>query len=95
MINSSQRSKLKSMAHDLNITLHIGKNGVSDTSLKQLEENLVAHELVKCRVLDNCSQECKELSQLFSSSTNSDVVQVIGKTFVLYRENKKDKKIRI
>ena len=57
-----------------------------------VEEALAARELIKISVLQNCLEDPREMAQVLAERTRSQVVQVIGKKIVLYREGKKDKK---
>ena len=73
----------------------VGKSGVNDNMCEQISNALEARELIKLRVLDNCDLNAKEAAQIISEETNSDVVQVIGTRFVLYRESVDHKKIEL
>ena len=73
----------------------VGKGGVNDNMCDQISNALEARELIKLRVLDNCDLNAKEAAQIISEETNSDVVQVIGTRFVLYRESVDHKKIEL
>ena len=75
--------------------LQIGKSGVSGATVTQTKEALEARELIKLRVLETCPQSAKEAAQLLSERTDSEVVQVIGTRFVLYRRNEKEPKIKL
>ncbi len=95
MISSKKRAKLKSIANNLNTTLYIGKNGISDSLIKQLQDALVSNEIVKCKVLNNCISTAKEMAILLSNKSDSDIVQVIGSRFVLYKKNQKNPLIEV
>lgn len=73
----------------------VGKGGVNDNMCEQISNALEARELIKLRVLDNCDLNAKEAAQIISEETDSDVVQVIGTRFVLYRESVDHKKIEL
>ena len=73
----------------------VGKGGVNDNMCEQISNALEARELIKLRVLDNCDLNAKEAAEIISGETNSDVVQVIGTRFVLYRESVDHKKIEL
>ena len=73
----------------------VGKGGVNDNMCEQISNTLEARELIKLRVLDNCDLNAKEAAQIISEETDSDVVQVIGTRFVLYRESVDHKKIEL
>lgn len=73
----------------------VGKGGVNDNMCEQISNALEARELIKLRVLDNCDLNSKEAAEIISTETSSDVVQVIGTRFVLYRESVDHKKIEL
>ena len=66
--------------------------GVTPENTAAVEEALAARELIKISVLQNCLEDPREMAQVLAERTRSQVVQVIGKKIVLYREGKKDKK---
>ena len=66
--------------------------GLAMTNTAAVEEALAARELIKISVLQNCLEDPREMAQVLAERTRSQVVQVIGKKIVLYREGKKDKK---
>jgi len=70
----------------------VGKSSISPTQTKAIEEALIARELVKVSVLRNCGDDPQEIATILAERTKSQVVQVIGKKIVLYREGKDDKK---
>lgn len=88
MLNSKQRSFLKSKAVSLNDTIFVGKEGITDNLIKQLESELKANELVKGKVLESSLINVAHAALQLAENTNSDVVYTIGKKFVLYKENK-------
>ena len=65
------------------------KGGISDTLVAQTDDALRARELIKLRVLENSSYTAREAAEQLAEQTGSDVVQVIGSRFVLYRRNPK------
>lgn len=73
-----------------------GKNSITPEFTKAVSEALEARELIKISVLKNCADDPRELADVLSSRTHSQVVQVIGKKIVLYKEGKdKNKKIQL
>lgn len=95
-LTSKQRAYLRSLANSLDTMVHIGKEGVSDGVAAQTEETLEIRELVKCKVLENALLTTREAAEQLAQATRSEVVQVIGTKFVLYRpSHKKDKKDKI
>ena len=95
MLTSKQRAYLRAMAAPMDTNFQVGKGGVNDNMCEQISNALEARELIKLRVLDNCDLNAKEAAQIISEETNSDVVQVIGTRFVLYRESVDHKKIEL
>ncbi len=94
-ITSKQRAKLRSMANDYDTIFQIGKDGISEETVKQVGNALEARELIKLRVLDNCPYTSREASDIIAERTNSAPVSVVGSRFVLYRPSKKNKKIEL
>lgn len=95
MLTSKQRAYLRAMAAPMDTIFQVGKGGVNDNMSEQISNALEARELIKLRVLDNCDLNAKEAAQIISEETDSDVVQVIGTRFVLYRESVDHKKIEL
>ena len=93
MLNSRQRAQLRGMANGYEAILHIGKGGITDEVIKQADDALTARELIKARVLETAPKTPREAADGLAKDTKSDVVQVIGSVFILYRENKENKKI--
>ena len=91
-MTSATRAKLRGMANTLEPILHIGKEGITENIVTQADEALEARELIKISVLQNCMDDPKELAALVGERTRSQVVQVIGKKIVLYKEGKDEKK---
>lgn len=83
------------MAAPMDTIFQVGKSGVGDNMCEQISNALEARELIKLRVLDNCELSAKEAAEIIAEETNSDVVQVIGTRFVLYRESVDHKKIEL
>ena len=95
-LTSKQRAQLRGLANNLATILHVGKDGIGDTLVKQATDALEARELIKGKVLENCMLTSREAAEELAQKTRSDVVQVIGTKFVLYRPtHKKDKKDKI
>ncbi len=95
MLDSKQRSYLKSLASELHDTIYIGKEGITQGVIKQLANELQANELVKGKVLDSSLLSIKEAAEQLALQTNSQVVYTIGKKFVLYKENKEKARINL
>ena len=94
MINSKQRAYLKSLANNIDTIFQVGKGGVPDTLVVQVNEALNARELIKLKVLDNSLYSAKEASVEIAEKTGAELVQVIGNKFVLYKANPKEPVIK-
>ena len=89
MLTSKQRAKLRSQANDMETILQVGKEGIGDTLIKQVDDALTAREMIKIRVLNNQELSSREIADQISSEVDCDVVQVIGTRVVLFRRNPK------
>ena len=95
-LTSKQRAQLRGLANGIDTILHVGKEGMGDNLVKQADDALEARELIKGRVLENSLLSAREAAEELASRTRSQVVQVIGTKFVLYRPtHRKDKKDKI
>ncbi len=94
-MTSKQRAYLKSLAMKITPILQIGKSSVTPELISAVDEALEARELIKMHILKNCFDDSKEIAQVIAERTRSEVVQVIGKKVVLYRESKDNKKIEL
>ncbi len=97
-LTSKQRAQLRGLANDLDTIVHIGKDGISPNLTKQAEDALEARELIKGKVLENSPLSPREGAEDLAQATRSQVVQVIGSKFVLYRETHskpRDKRIKL
>lgn len=91
-LTSKQRAYLKGLAMKQDAILQIGKSSLTPEFTASVEEALEARELIKISVLQNCMDDPRALAQMLAERTRSQVVQVIGKKIVLYKEGKDDKK---
>lgn len=95
MLTGKQRSYLKSIANTLNPLIQVGKGGIGDGVLSQIDKSLEDHELVKITVLKNSPVEAKEIVEEILGATNAEFVQQIGNKLTIYRESKENKKIEL
>lgn len=91
-MTTKQRAYLKSLAMTMDPIFQIGKNSMTPELTKAVDEALEARELIKVSVLQNCADDPRELAAMLAERTRSQVVQVIGKKIVLYKEGKNEKK---
>lgn len=94
-MNSRQRAYLKSLASNLNPVFQIGKSTLTPEITEAVIECFNTHELIKISVLNNCLDDPKVMGQVLADRTGAELVQVIGKKIVLYKEDKKNKKIEL
>lgn len=91
-MTSKQRAYLKGLAMTMDSIFQIGKSSLTPENTQAIKEVLEARELIKINVLQNCMDDPKELASMVAERTRSQVVQVIGKKIVLYKEGKDEKK---
>ncbi len=95
MLNSKQRAKLRGIASGYETIFQIGKGGIPDTLISQIEDALRKRELIKLRVLDNSMYGARDAAEEIAEKTGAEVVQVIGSRFVLFKRNPKEPVINI
>ncbi len=95
MLNSRQRAQLRGMANDFETILQVGKMGISENTVKQVDDALEARELIKMSVLETCPITSREVADELALRVKADVVQVIGRKFILYRESRDNKTIKL
>lgn len=89
MLNSKQRSNLRSQASVLEPIGQVGKNGVNENAIKSFSDALDARELIKITVLETCETSAKETGVILSEALNAEFVCAIGRKVVLYRRSEK------
>ena len=95
-LNPRQRAHLKGLAHHLRPLLHIGKEGVSETLLRSLEDAFNTRELLKLKVLEAAPEGAREAGELLAARVaGAELVQVIGRTVVLYRPHPEQPEIKL
>ena len=94
-MTSKQRAYLRGLANTLDAIFQIGKGGISDNLIKQLDDALEARELIKISVLETAPDVAKTLGNEIAEKTNSTLVQVVGNKITLFRQKKKDSKIEL
>lgn len=93
MISSKQRSFLRGMAHNEDPVVYIGKAGVTENVIKQIDTCLEARELVKVKLQEGCDLKAKDVANELLQPLKAEFVQAIGHKFTLYRESKENKQI--
>ena len=94
-MTSKQRAYLMSLANSIDAIFNIGKSSITPEIIEGLDAALEKRELIKVAVLKNCADDPHEIAQLISERTHSEVVKVIGKKMIFYREAKKNPKIKL
>ena len=95
MLTSADKKTLKGIANTLETKYQLGKSGITETSVDMFDKALTAHELIKIDVMKNVTTEIMELALDLSSKLKAEVVNVIGRTILLYRKNPKNPKIKL
>lgn len=90
MLNAKDKRKLRSLAQSRKPLFQIGKDNIKESTIKTISDSLTAHELVKISLLKTCTLSVREAALDLSSATNSEIVQQIGRTIVLYRRSKRN-----
>ncbi|AKP47887.1 MULTISPECIES: ribosome assembly RNA-binding protein YhbY [Bacillus] len=93
MLTGKQKRFLRSQAHHLNPIFQVGKGGVNENMVKQINDALEARELLKVSVLQNCEEDKSEVAEQLVKGTNAELVQLIGNTIILYKESSNNKQI--
>lgn len=91
-MTSKRRAYLKGCAMKLDTILHIGKSGVTPEITQSVQEALEARELIKLNVLKNCMYDIREISETIADRTHSEIIQVIGRKIILFKEAKENSK---
>ncbi len=87
MLTSKQRAALRSQSNQMETILQIGKSGIGETTIKQVNDALKAREMIKLRVLETAMLTAREAAEQLATETKSEVVCAIGTRFVLFRRN--------
>ena len=95
MLTSKQRAFLRGIAANYETIFQIGKGGINDNLIQQVNDALRKRELIKLRVLDNSMLSAREAAEEIAEQTKSEVVQVIGSRFVLFKRNPQEPVIEL
>lgn len=95
MLTSKQRAALRSMANDMDPIMQVGKGGIGEELVISVNNALEARELIKMSTLETSPYTAREAADALAEATGADVVAVVGRRFVLYRESKKKKRIEL
>lgn len=95
MLTGKQKRFLRSKAHHLDPIFQVGKGGVNENMIKQVEDALEARELFKVSVLQNCEEDKNVVAEQLAEGAGAEIVQIIGNTIVLYKESVEKKQITL
>ena len=95
MLTSKQRAALRSMANTLETIAIVGKDGITENLIAQVNDQLRARELIKGKVLENSLLSAKEAVNALAEACRAEAVQAIGSKFVLYKRKEKEPKIEL
>ncbi|MCT1903842.1 ribosome assembly RNA-binding protein YhbY [Oceanobacillus sojae] len=95
MLTNKQKQFLRSESHHIKPIFQVGKDGVNENMITQIGEALEKRELIKVSILQNCSEDKNVVAEQISGGTESEVVQVIGSTIILYKESTDHKEIKL
>ncbi|SET62044.1 RNA-binding protein [Oceanobacillus limi] len=95
MLTGKQKRFLRSEAHHLKPIFQVGKIGVNDNMVTQINEALEKRELIKVSILQNCLEDKDEVAEALQKGTDCEIVQIIGNNIVLYKESEENKQIKL
>ena len=95
MLTSKQRAYLRSLASTEPAIMQVGKSGIGENLIKTVSDALEARELIKLSVLENSGEEAREVAETLAAAVGAEVVGVVGKKVILYRESEKKKRIEL
>ncbi|SHF67303.1 ribosome assembly RNA-binding protein YhbY [Ornithinibacillus halophilus] len=95
MLTGKQKRYLRSEAHHLKPIFQVGKDGVNENMIVQINEALEKRELIKVSILQNCLEDKDTVAEQLQEGTNAEIVQIIGNNIVLYKESVEHKKIQL
>ena len=95
MITSKERAYLRGLANTIPAIMQIGKGGISENLIKTVSDALEARELIKLTVLENSMEAPKDMANALAAAVSADVVGVVGRKIILYRESVNNKRITL
>lgn len=95
MLTGKQKRSLRSMAHNLQPIFQVGKGGTNEQMINQISEALERRELIKVSILNNNLDNPKEIAEELANGAGAELVQLIGRTIVLYKESREYKQIEL
>lgn len=95
MLTGKQKRFLRSKAHHIKPIFQVGKMGVNDNMIEQINDALEKRELLKVSILQNCFEEKDDVAKQLAEGTEAEIVQIIGNNIILYKESVDNKKIEL
>lgn len=95
MLTGKQKRFLRKEAHHIKPLFQVGKSGVTENLIIQLDDLLEKRELIKVSILQNCLEDKNVVAETISDQTNAEIVQIIGNNIVLYKESAENKQIKL
>lgn len=95
MLTSKQRAYLRGLANGIPAIMQIGKGGISENLVKTVSDALEARELIKLTVLENSMETPRAMADALAEAVRADVVGIVGRKVILYRESVNNKKIEL
>ena len=95
MLTGKQKQFLRALANSRRPLFQVGKDGVTANVINTVSDSLEAHELIKISVLKTCGEDVRDVALDLSAGTRSQIVQIIGRTVILYRESRDKKRIEL
>ena len=86
-LNGRQKQHLRGLAHHLEPVVHVGREGLSENLIRSAKQALLARELIKVKLGQNCPLAKKEAAREIAQQTGAVLVQLIGKTIILFQPN--------
>lgn len=91
MLTGKERARLRSQANMLKPIVMIGKDGLSETVIDQIDQIIEIRELIKIKIQNNSAEDARNVAEEVAKELNAEVIQVIGGIVVLFRESKEEK----
>lgn len=95
MLTQAQKRQLKGLANKIDVRYQVGKSEVTDTVISMLDKALTARELIKIDVMKGATEPIMEIALDLSSALHAEIVQVVGRVIVMFRQNKEKSKIKL
>lgn len=90
MLSSKKRAKIRSIVHEIKPNIMVGKDGITENIIDEVENTLLNKEVVKIKLLNNTDEDTRDVSENLSKKTKSHVVSVMGNVIILYRYSEKE-----